>query len=52
MKALADRFGDREASPEEVHGFLRDRLLAEGKSPEEADRFLEELGGGEGEAAP
>jgi len=47
MQALQERFGDSEPSAEEVHGVLRDRLVAEGRSEEEADRFLQELGGEE-----
>lgn len=37
---LQDRFGDREPSEEEVREFLRQRLIDEGRSPEEADEFL------------
>jgi len=47
MKALQERFGDREVSADEVRSFLRDRLLAEGRSPDEADRFLEQMEGGD-----
>lgn len=38
--AVQEHFGDREASDDEVRAFLRDRLIAEGKSPEEAERYL------------
>ena len=38
--AVQEHFGDRDPSEEEVRAFLRDRLIAEGKSPEEADRYL------------
>lgn len=48
MQALGERFGDREPSAEEVQDFLRERLLAEGRSPEEADQLLQELGGDDG----
>ncbi len=41
--AAQERFGDRQPSEEEMRAFLRDRLLAEGKSPEEADTFLAEM---------
>lgn len=41
--AVQEHFGDREASEEEMLAFLRQRLLDEGKSPEEADRFLEDM---------
>ncbi len=37
---LQDRFGDREPSDEEVRAFLRQRLIDEGRTPEEADDFL------------
>ncbi|HEX2023396.1 MAG TPA: rhodanese-like domain-containing protein [Acidimicrobiales bacterium] len=37
---LQDRFGDREPTDEEVREFLRQRLLDEGRTPEEADRFM------------
>ena len=43
MKAVAERFGDREPDPEELRAFLHERLVAEGKSTEEADRFLDDL---------
>jgi len=43
MEAIGERFGDREPSPEELRSFLRDRLVAEGRSVEEADRFLDEM---------
>lgn len=36
-------FGDREASDEEVRAFLRQRLIDEGRTPEEADDFLERM---------
>ena len=39
-EALAQRFGDREPTEEEVHSFLRERLIEEGKSADEADRIL------------
>ena len=38
--AVQEHFGDREPSDEEVMAFLRDRLIAEGHTPEEADHFL------------
>jgi CBS domain-containing protein len=43
MAAVEERFGDREPSEEELRSFLRDRLVAEGRSAEDADRFLDEL---------
>jgi CBS domain-containing protein len=45
MKAVRERFGDREPSTDELHQFLRDRLVDEGRSPEEADRLMAELAG-------
>jgi hypothetical protein len=46
MAAVEERFGDREPSEAELRLFLRDRLVAEGRSPEDADRFLDELEAG------
>ena len=43
MEAVEERFGDREPSEEELRSFLHERLVAEGRSPGEADRFLDEL---------
>lgn len=44
--ALAERFGDGvEPSEEELHAFLRERLIGEGRTPEEADTFLADMGG-------
>ncbi len=37
---LQEHFGDHEPSEEELRGFLRERLISEGKSPEEADEFI------------
>lgn len=48
MAAVEERFGDREPSEAELRSFLRDRLVAEGRSAEDADRFLDELEAGEG----
>jgi hypothetical protein len=47
MEAVEERFGDREPSEEELRSFLRERLVAEGRSAEDADRFLDELEAGE-----
>jgi hypothetical protein len=44
MEAVHERFGDREPAESELRDFLRERLVAEGRSPEDADRFLAELG--------
>lgn len=39
--AVQERFGvGAEPSEEEILGFLRERMISEGKSPEEADAFL------------
>ena len=43
MKAVAERFGEREPDADELRAFLRERLVAEGRSGEEADRFLDGL---------
>ncbi|HEX2272635.1 MAG TPA: hypothetical protein VHG90_02045 [Acidimicrobiales bacterium] len=43
MEAASERFGDREPTTEELHEFLRDRLVEEGRSPEEADRIMADL---------
>jgi CBS domain-containing protein len=47
MAAVEDRFGDHEPSEAELRSFLRDRLVAEGRSAEDADRFLDELEAGD-----
>jgi rhodanese-related sulfurtransferase len=46
MSGLHERFGEREPTEEELHGFLRDRLIAEGRTPEEAEAFLADMGEG------
>ena len=38
--AVKEHFGDHEPSEEEVRDYLRDRLISQGKTPEEADEFL------------
>ena len=43
MTAVEERFGDREPSPDEIDAFLRDRLVAEGRSAEEAERVVHEV---------
>ncbi len=40
MEAVAVHFGDSEPSDEALWSFLRDRLVAEGHSPQEADQFM------------
>lgn len=44
--AVQERFGvGVEPSEEELKDFLRERLIDEGRSPEEADAFLAQMGG-------
>jgi len=40
---VQEHFGDHEPSEEEVREYLRERLIRQGRSPEEADRFMAEL---------
>ena len=43
--AVQERFGvGVQPSEEEIKGFLRERMISEGKTPEEADTFLAEMG--------
>jgi hypothetical protein len=42
--AAQAHFGDHEPNDEEMRAFLRNRLLSEGKTPEEADDFLAQMG--------
>lgn len=42
--ALQERFGDRQPTEEELHDFLRQRLIDEGRTPDQADSFLAEIG--------
>jgi rhodanese-related sulfurtransferase len=44
--AAQKRFGDREPSHEEMREFLRERLIGEGRTAEEADEFLANMGEG------
>ncbi|MDP1806368.1 MAG: rhodanese-like domain-containing protein, partial [Acidimicrobiales bacterium] len=42
--AVQEHFGvGVQPSEEEIRGFLRERMISEGKSPEEADAFLAEM---------
>jgi rhodanese-related sulfurtransferase len=43
---VQEHFGDHEPTEEEIRGFLRDRLVGEGKSPEEAEEVLGRIDGG------
>ena len=47
VEAIEERFGDREPSEAELRTFLHQRLVAEGRSAEDADRFLDQLESGE-----
>ena len=38
--SVKEHFGDRDPSEEEIQGFLRQRMIDQGKTPEEADEFL------------
>lgn len=38
--AVQEHFGDRKPSEEEIQGFLRQRMIDQGKTAEEADEFL------------
>ena len=43
LAAAEERFGQEEPPAEELRAFLHERLVAEGRSAEEADRFLDGL---------
>ncbi len=44
--AVQERFGvGVQPTEEQIREFLRERMIGEGKSPEEADAFLAEMGG-------
>lgn len=43
LKAVEERFGDREPSADELRFFLRERLVAEGRTAEEADELLDQM---------
>jgi len=43
MEAIEERFGDREPSEAELRSFLHGRLVAEGRTAEDADHFLDQL---------
>ncbi len=43
LSDVQEHFGDREASDEEIRAFLRDRMIRQGHTPEEADRLLAEM---------
>lgn len=47
MAAVEERFGERDPTEAELRSFLRDRLVSEGRTAEDADRFLDELEAGE-----
>jgi hypothetical protein len=41
--AVSERFGDREPTEAELRAFLREHLIAEGRSPEQADEVLSRM---------
>ncbi len=43
MEAVAEHFGDEDPSDEDLRRFLRDRLMSQGRSAEEADQFMAEI---------
>jgi rhodanese-related sulfurtransferase len=44
--AVQERFGEGvQPTEEQIREFLRERMIGEGKTPEEADAFLAEMGG-------
>lgn len=43
LRAVEERFGDREPSEEELQAFLRERLAREGRSDAEIDRIMGQL---------
>jgi hypothetical protein len=43
MSIVRERFGDSDPSPEELRALLRERLIAAGRTPEQADQFLTEM---------
>ena len=52
LEAVQERFGDRPPTEEELREFLRDRLIAEGRSPDDADRVLAQLDRPDDERSP
>jgi hypothetical protein len=43
---VQEHFGDHDPSEEEVQGYLRDRLIREGHTPEEADEVMARITAG------
>jgi len=43
VKAIEEKFGEREPSADELRAFLHDRLVSEGRSPDDAEWFLDGL---------
>jgi hypothetical protein len=43
LAAVQERFGDEDPTEEQLRSFLHERLVSEGRSPEEADQFLAEM---------
>jgi hypothetical protein len=48
LEAVHERFGDQEPPEGELRSFLRERLVDEGRTPEEADELMAHLGDEEG----
>jgi rhodanese-related sulfurtransferase len=44
---VQEHFGDHEPSEEEIQGYLRERMIGEGRTPEEADEVLARITNGE-----
>ena len=42
--AVQEHFGDRQPSEEEIQAFLRQHMIEQGKTAEEADEFLAAMG--------
>ena len=49
--AVKEHFGDHEPNEQDVRDYLRDRLISQGKTPEEADEFLARIGEGSASSA-
>ncbi|MEN3315352.1 MAG: hypothetical protein V7605_1586, partial [Acidimicrobiaceae bacterium] len=43
VRAVEERFGDQDPSAGQLRAFLHERLVAEGRTAEEADDFLDQL---------
>ncbi|MGI9034087.1 MAG: hypothetical protein ACR2HY_10530 [Acidimicrobiales bacterium] len=45
MDAVGEHFGDKQPTEDELRAFLRELLVAEGRTPDDADRFMAAMGG-------